>query len=89
MKEKNSFYIFYEQGDMIKVNAMLLKPLPIIWNRDGKFCVIPMAVVQNAVDLLNVYENLSSGKTVNPIVSVMWSQGIPISNLAGRALIGE
>jgi len=89
MKKKDSFYIFYEQSDMIKVNSMLLKPLPIVWNRNGEFCIIPMAVVQNAVDLLNVYENLSSGKTVNPIVSVMWSQGIPISNLAGRALIGE
>ena len=89
MQKQNSFYVFYEQDNTIKVNAMRLKPLPIVWNRNGEFCVIPMAVVQNAVDLLNVYENLSSGKTINPTVSVIWSQGIPISNLAGRALVGE
>ena len=87
MKTNGKFYIVNERSDRIK--AMFLTSLPIVWNRDGEFCVIPKAVVQNMLDSMAMYNKLSSNKTTNPVIAIMWSQGIKISNLAGRALIGE
>jgi len=86
MKTNGRFFIINECSDKIK--AMILTVLPILWNRDGEFRVVPKAVVQNAIDNLEMYEKLSN-KTISPMVVIMWSQGIEISNLAGRALIGE
>lgn len=86
MRTNGKFYIVNERSNKIK--AWLMTPLPVVWNRDGKFCIVPMAVVQNACDSKRIYEKLD-GKTTNPIVYIYWSQGIPISNQAGRALIGE
>ena len=87
MKTNGKFYIINEHNDKIK--AMFLTPLPIIWNRDGEFCVVPIAVVKNMLDSIAMYNKCSSNKTTNPVIVIMWSQGIPISNLAGRALVGE
>lgn len=86
MNTNNKFYIINEHGDRIK--AAFLTPLPIVWNRNGEFCVIPKGVVQNAIDLHKVYTQ-QEFKVMTPIITIMWSQGIPISNLAGRALVGE
>lgn len=87
MKTNGRFFIINERSDKIK--AMLLTVLPILWNRDGEFRVIPKAVVQNMLDSMAMYNKLSSNKTINPVIAIMWSQGIPISNLAGRALLSE
>ena len=86
MRTTGKFYIIDEHSDKIK--AWFITSLPILWNRNGEYRVIPKAVVQNAIDNKAMYEKLSD-KTVSPIVSIMWSQGIPISNQAGRALVGE
>ena len=86
MKTNGKFYIINESDDKIK--AVFLTPLPILWNRDGQFRVIHKAAVQNAIDIKKLYGKADS-KTTIPIVNIMWSQGIPISNLAGRALVGE
>jgi hypothetical protein len=86
MKTNGRFFIINEHSDRIK--AMFLTVLPILWNRDGEFRVVPKAVVQNAIDNKTMYEKLSD-KTISPMMAIMWSQGIPISNLAGRALVGE
>ena len=62
--------------------------MPVLWNKDGEFHIIPKAILQNAVDVKNMYDK-SNDKITIPDVYVWWSQGIPISNQAGRALIGE
>ena len=86
MRTTGKFYIINECNDNIK--AAFLTSLPIIWNKDGKFCVIPKAVVQNVIDINTDYSN-SSNKITSPIINLWWCDGIPISNLAGRALVGE
>ena len=86
MKTNGRFFIVNERSD--KIEAPILTVLPILWNRDGEFCVVPKAVVQNIIDNLEMYKKLSD-KTISPMITIMWSQGIPISNLAGRALVGE
>lgn len=80
------FYIVNESGDKIKV--AFLTPLPILWNCDGQFSIIRKATVENAIDIKKMH-NESNSKVTIPTINIMWSQGIPISNLAGRALIGE
>lgn len=62
---------------------------PTLWCRQGSFCIIPEAVLMNLLDNAEDYAAMDSDKTINPKLQIMWSQGIPISNLAGRALIGE
>lgn len=61
---------------------------PILWCRSGEYCIIPVAVVKNAISVINSFNYLSD-KTMHPEIRIRWSQGIPISNLAGRALVGE
>ena len=86
MRTIGKFYIVNEHNDNIKV--AFLTSLPIIWNRNGEFCVIPKAVVQNAIDVNKMYGQ-STNKVTVPIINLWWCSGIRISNLAGRALIGE
>lgn len=86
MNINGKFYIINERDD--KTKAAFLTSLPILWNRDGEFCVIPKAVVQNAIDLHKTYTQ-QKFKIVVPIITIMRSQGIPINNAAGRALLGE
>lgn len=86
MKTNGRFYIINERNNNIK--AAFLTSLPIVWNKDGQFCVIPKAVVANAIDAKKMYDEAGS-KVIAPVINIMWSQGIPISNQAGRALVGE
>jgi len=88
MKERGRFYIVYEPHNEIKANDFHHGALPIVWNRNGEFCIIPIAVVQNAFDNLGLF-NKFKGKITNPEVIILWCQGSPISNQAGRALMGE
>lgn len=86
MNINGKFYIISERDDKIK--AAFMTSLPVLWNRDGEFRVVPKAVVQNAIDLHKMYTQ-QEFKVAIPIITIQWSQGIPISNLAGRALVGE
>jgi len=61
---------------------------PILWCRNGEYRVIPIEIIENAVNVMSMYV-VFDGKRTNPTPMILWSQGIPISNLAGRALIGE
>ena len=61
---------------------------PILWCRDGEFRLIQKEVVLNLIDLAESFAKVQ-GNTTNPQLQIMWSQGIEISNLAGRALVGE
>lgn len=89
MNQQREFHTVCVSDWKFKINILSIKLLPIVWNRDGEFCIIPIAVMKNASDSLDAYEKLSSGKSVNPMVYVHWDQGIPISSEAGRALTGE
>ena len=62
--------------------------LPLLWCRDGEFRLIPKEVIMNAVDLSKMFKQTEMQR-VPPMLFLEWSQGIPISNLAGRALVGE
>lgn len=62
--------------------------MPLLWCRNGEYCIIPVAVVKNAIDVMSMY-TISGGKRIQPTPVILWPQGVPISNLAGRALIGE
>ena len=73
--------VFYD------INERELKS-PILWCREGEFRIIPKEVILNLIAGA-IHAKLSSDKTTNPQLQIMWSQGISINNLAGRALIGE
>ena len=79
--------IFKESDDRIPVDRSISLPIdPILWCRDGMFCIIPIAIIQNAVEFRKSFH---AEKRTPPELYFYWSQGIPISNLAGRALVGE
>lgn len=86
MNTSGKFYMVNEHSDKIK--AAFLTPLPILWNRDGQFSIIRKAIVKNAIDIKKMHSESNSKVTI-PTINIMWSQGIPINNQAGRALIGE
>jgi len=85
---KNNLYSINEPGNTFEVHKDHRIVSPILWNRNGEFRVVPTPVLQNIVDLLIAYRAVK-GKVTAPVINIMWSQGIPISNLAGRALVGE
>ncbi|KKL70971.1 hypothetical protein LCGC14_2099580 [marine sediment metagenome] len=87
-------FVFKDSHDEMIIDRSILERMtgfgtgPMLWCRNGLFCVIPKEVIQNALETFNIYNNVE-GKILTPNVVIMWSQGIPISNLAGRALVGE
>lgn len=87
MNINGKFYTLHELSGEFLVSTPL-ETLPIVWNRDGLYCIIPREVVENAIDSLALWDKITS-KTTHPKLKIIWSQGIPISNLAGRALFGE
>ena len=89
MRTQSEFYILCEPSNIFGMNAFSEKALPVVWNQDGEYRVIPKNVIQNAIDNVIMHERANFGKTKIPKTVILWDQGIPISNLAGRALIGE
>ena len=65
-----------------------LKPEPILWCRQGMFCIIPIQIIQNAIDNLKMQKRYS-GKISSPLVFFTWNQGIPVDPKIGYALLGE
>ena len=87
-------FVFKDPHDTMVIDKSILEKItglgtiPMLWCRDGLFCVVPKEVIQNAIDLTESYQQTDL-KCTAPIITIRWSQGIPISNLAGRVLIGE
>ena len=87
-------FVFKDPHDEMIVDKSILEKItglgtiPILWCRDGLFCVIPKEVVLNAINSAKSFQQTDLKRTP-PIIIIHWSQGIPISNLAGRTLIGE
>jgi len=81
--------IFSINADAINItNDLLKKPEPILWFNQGMFCIIPIQIVQNACNNLNLWRKFSD-KTTCPIVRITWDQGIPVDPKVGYALLGE
>ncbi len=87
-------FVFKDPHDTMIIDKSILEKItdfgavPMLWCRDGLFCVIPKEVIQNAMDLAESYQQTDL-KCTPPVITIRWSQGIPINNQAGRALIGE
>ena len=87
-------FVFKDPHDTMVIDKFILEritdfgAMPMFWCRDGLFCVIPKEVIQNAINLAKSFRQTDLKRTP-PIITIQWSQGIPISNQAGRALIGE
>lgn len=60
----------------------------ILWFREGLFCIIPQEIIQNALDLIDIYVR-SGRKTTPPEIFFTWDQGIPVDPKVGYALFGE
>ena len=84
-----SFYIVIDSNDSILIENDLDPILPILWNQNGEYRILTKQKIQNVINVNTDYSNMYSDKTANPIVGLWWCNGIPISNLAGRALVGE
>ena len=85
---ESRFHILNESkhnGILVNISFEIL---PIVWNRNGEYCIIPREVVENAVSVMAMHKDYSRKRTI-PRAMITWSQGIEISNLAGRALVGE
>lgn len=82
------FYTSLELSDIIKISDFSDTVVPIVWGRNGEFRVVPVVVIKNTNDTLLMQKQVT-GKTTQPEAVIHWCQGIPISNLAGRALVGE
>ena len=95
MKINETFYfmvkdphdtLFIDEDDVDKLTDDGINP--ILWCRNGLFCLIPKEVIQNAMNIFVMFRQ-TEVKFSPPVISFLWSQGIPISNLAGRALVRE
>ena len=87
-------FVFKDPHDEMIIDKSIFERLtdfgamPILWCRNGLFCVIPEEITQNALNSAKSFQQTDLKRTP-PIITIQWSQGIPISNLAGRALTGE
>lgn len=88
MKPQGKFYVIHRSEVRLDVELFRDEPVPILWDFDGLFCIIPVSVLCNAFNRKNDYVKLNN-KAEIPQVYIYWDQGIPISNAAGRALLGE
>lgn len=79
--------IYKEPGDRIPVDEATGEETdPILWCRQGLFCLIPTEVIKNAIEFRKSFH---AEKRTPPELYFYWSQGITVSNAVGRALFGE
>ena len=89
-----NYLIIKEPSDTFCADGIVLdlatdkKTVPILWCRDGMFCLIPKEIIQNAIDVSGSLRDINLKRTP-PKLYFFWNQGIPVSNQAGRALLGE
>lgn len=85
-------FVVKDPHDKIFIDKVILEKItglgtiPILWCRDGNYCLIPKEVVKNAIELS---ELPPPTKRTIPKLFFAWDQGISMSNAAGRALLGE
>lgn len=87
-------FVYKDSHDIIIIDKSILEviigsgTMSMLWCRDGKYCVIPKEIILNALNSVKSFQQTDLKRTP-PIITIHWSQGIPISNQAGRALVGE
>lgn len=85
---ERSFILVTESSERIIIDdyleEMLRKEMrPILWFRDGLFCVIQSSILENALATIDV---MKKGFDTHCYTYVHWSQGEPISHNAGHSL---
>lgn len=87
-------FVFKDPHNTMIIDKVILEKItglgtiPMLWCCDGNYCVVPKEVIDNAINNCKSFQQTDLKRTP-PIVTISWSQGIPISNLAGRAMVGE
>lgn len=87
-------FVFKDPHDTMVIDKSILEKITgfgtgsMLWCRDGEYCVVPSEVIKNAIDSHEMFQQKDLKRTP-PVITIQWSQGIPINNLAGRALLGE
>ncbi len=77
---KKSFILVEEPGSTFIVNSYLKRLLrkkmqPILWHRNGIFCVVPVAILENVLESLDMMNGL---KVLN--LTIDWKQCWPITD---------
>ena len=88
MIKQEMFYIVKETAKNFMVSPHT-KILPILWCQNGEYRVFSKEILADAVAYNDMRFNHYSDKTIIDPANIWWDQGIPIDNLAGRALAGE
>jgi len=88
--EKN-FIMVTESSDTIIVDDYLEELLrkemrPILWFRDGLFCVVPVEILMNIIEAIDHYVAHLSMMRLTQVVH--WSQGHVVYHNTGHALSG-
>ncbi len=78
-----------DNEDRITIRSNVKRVLPIVWCRGGEYRLVPVEVVQNAINSMTVYTKMAAKATRKPVVCIYWDQGMPITNQAGRILTGD
>ena len=80
---KKSFILVEEPGSTFIVNSYLERLLrkkmqPILWHRNGMFCVVPVAILENVLGHIDMYAKLF--KQTGYSVTIDWKQTWPITD---------
>ena len=78
-----------DNENRITISSNTKRALPILWCRGGEYRLVPVEIVQNAINSLTDFGKVPGNKSIRPQVCIYWDQGIPITNQAGRILTGE
>ena len=87
---EKTFILVTESSDTIIVDDQLEELLrkemrPILWFRDGLFCVVPAAILMNILEQFDMY---TTHPSMMRDVRIYWNQRYQISDEAGRSLSG-
>lgn len=74
--------------DQLEALLCFNKLYVFLWFREGLFCIIPEEIINNALNLIDIYVK-SGRKTTPPEIFFIWDQGIPVDPKVGYALLGE
>lgn len=86
-------YVVSDRNEMLKLNLdeednYLF--LPIIWNRNGLYKIIPVALIKNMVSVIRDAQKHYSEKQFKPNFAVLyWYNGINIDANSARLLLEE
>jgi len=83
---ERSFILVQESSDTIivedKLEDLLIKEIhPIVWFRDGLFCIVPAAILQNMLDMFNTVPFIKDEQR-----KINWGQGCTVEHDVGHLL---